>query len=65
MSTYTCTEHGETVVVYQGGGYQPPCPLCEAEGKVEDLTEELEDVRGERDSYKDEVDSIQSAAEDV
>jgi hypothetical protein len=41
MSTQTCTEHGEDVVVYQGVRFTP-CPLCAAASRIGDLEAQVE-----------------------
>jgi cell division protein FtsB len=57
MSTQTCTEHGEDVVVFQGVR-NSLCPLCEANTTIEDLKQKVEDLEGERDSLDSEIASL-------
>ena len=52
MSNQTCTEHGNTVVVYQGDYRSSRCPLCAAETELDDLKQKIEDLEAERDISK-------------
>lgn len=52
MSVESCDKHDGCVVCYESAGYRATCPVCtmsekleEAEGKVEKLTDELEEAR--------------------
>lgn len=45
--------HGSSVVVaYEG----PGCPLCGAEGEIEELQNALEEMKDERDKLQGELD---------
>lgn len=46
MSLDTCDRHDDTVVVYDSRGYsRMPCPLCEARETIEQLTDEIRELR--------------------
>jgi peptidoglycan hydrolase CwlO-like protein len=65
MSMEICTEHDDTVVVYDGrGNTRRQCPLCQAladaETKESALNQQIEDVQAELDSAQSELDAAQS-----
>ena len=56
MSLETCTEHDDTIVVYERNGYnRAQCPLCEAVQTAEDLVEAIEELQTERDGLTEEI----------
>jgi hypothetical protein len=66
MSTQTCTDHGEDVVVYQANVPRlQQCPLCVAENQVrglestiDSLQDDIKDLESECADLKDEISSL-------
>lgn len=54
MSLYTCPEHDDIVVVYQGSR-STKCPLCEANGTIESMADDIDNLTGEVESLKEEI----------
>jgi chromosome segregation ATPase len=64
MTIDTCTEHDDTVVVYDSyGNNRRPCPLCQAiadaQMKENELNQQIEDIQGKLDSTLSDFDDAQ------